>query len=58
MKNTEYITLTGMWQNGDYNNVASIINKEKWSNSRLAEFCAYFNRFLGSSQLNLLYKFL
>jgi hypothetical protein len=55
---TEYITLTEMWQDGDYNEVAFIINKEDWGNARLAEFCAYFNRFLGSGQLNLLHKFL
>ena len=55
---TEYITLTEMWQDGDYNEVAFIINKEDWGNARLAEFCAYFNRFLGCGQLNLLHKFL
>ena len=58
MKPTEYIELTELWQDGDYNEVGSIINNENWSPSRVAEFCAYVNRFLGSNQLNLLYKFL
>ena len=55
---TEYIKLTEMWQDGDYNEVAFIINKEEWSRARVAEFCAYINKFLGSSQLNLLHKLL
>ena len=55
---TDYIKLTEMWQDGDYSKVALTINKEEWSKARLAEFCAYFNRFLGSNQLNLLHKFL
>ena len=58
MKHTEYIELTELWQDGDYNEVGSIINREKWTQSKVAEFCAYLNRFLGSNQLNLLYKFL
>jgi len=58
MKNTEYIELTELWQDGEFNEVGSIINKEQWSSARIAEFCAYVNRFLGSNQLNLLYKFL
>ena len=58
MKQTEYIELTELWQDGDYYEVGSIINKEEWSPARVAEFCAYVNRYLGGSQLNLLYKFL
>ena len=58
MKHTEYINLTELWQDGEYNQVGSVINKEGWSPAKVAEFCAYMNRFLGSNQLNLLYKFL
>jgi len=58
MKNTEYIELTELWQDGEFNKVGSIINKEQWSPANVAEFCAYVNRFLGGNQLNLLYKFL
>jgi hypothetical protein len=58
MKNTEYIALTELWQDGKYNNVANIINNENWSPSRVAEFCAYFNKYLGTEQLNVLYKLL
>jgi hypothetical protein len=57
-KNTEFIQLTELWQDGEYNQVGAIINKEGWTPSSVAEFCAYVNRFLGSNQLNLLYKFL
>lgn len=58
MENTEYIQLTELWQNGEYNKVADTINTEAWSHRNVAEFCAYFNKYLGSNQLNLLYKFL
>ena len=58
MKPTEYINLTELWQDGEYNQVGSIIKQEEWSPARVAEFCPYVNRFLGSRELNLLYKFL
>jgi len=58
MKNTEYIILTEMWQDGDYSQVADTINNEKWKPRRVAEFCAYFNKYLGSNQLNVLHKLL
>jgi len=58
MKHTEYINLTELWQNAEYRQVGTIINDEKWSASRVAEFCAYFQRYLGTNQLSLLYKFL
>ena len=54
---TEFIHLTEMWQDGEYNKVGDIINTEAWSQSRVAEFCAYFSKYL-PTQLNLLYKFL
>jgi len=58
MKNTEYIALTELWQDCKYNDVADTINNENWSPRRVAEFCDYFNKYLGSSQLNILYKLL
>ena len=58
MKNTEFIELTELWQDGDYYKVGSTINTEKWTQARVAEFCAYVSKYLGTSQLNLLYKFL
>jgi hypothetical protein len=58
MKNTEFIQLTEMWQNGDYLDVAKTIKTEDWGNATLAEFCSYFVKYLGIRELNLLYKFL
>ena len=58
MKYTEFIELTELWQDGDYAEVAHIVNTENWKPNRVAEFCSYFNRFLGTNQLNLLHKFL
>lgn len=55
---TEYVTLTELWQDGGYLLVGQIINDECWTAARVAEFCAYFNKFLGSDQLRILYKFL
>ena len=58
MKNTEFIQLTEMWQDGLYAEVGEVIFNEDWSNARVAEFCVYFNKYLGSAQFSLLYKFL
>ena len=55
---TEYITLTEMWQDGDYREVGLIINKEEWSPTRVSEFCAYVAKRLGLTQLNILCKFI
>ena len=57
MKNTEFIKLTELWHDGDYYRVGSIINKEKWSQGRIAEFCAYVSKYIPSA-LPTLYKFL
>ena len=56
--NTEYITLTDLWNDGEYNKVGHIINKERWKPNRVAEFCAYFGKYCGTNQLSILYKFL
>ena len=55
---TEFIDVTEMWQDGDYNEVGDLIKNERWSSSRVAEFCAYFSRYIGTRQLDILYKFL
>ena len=57
-KYTEFITLTEMWQDGKYLEVGNIIASENWSPSTTAEFCAYFCKFLGTTQLEILYKFI
>lgn len=56
--NTKYITLTDLWNDGEYNQVGAIINKEQWQPNEVAEFCAYFGKYCGVNQLNILYKFL
>jgi hypothetical protein len=58
MNNTEYITLTELWQDGDFNEVGSIITSENWNPRRVSEFCSYFCKYLGTTQLELLHKFL
>jgi hypothetical protein len=56
--NTEYINLTDLWNNGDYAELGHIIKEESWSPSQIAEFCAYFAKYCGLNQLEILYKFL
>jgi len=56
--NTKYIKLTDLWNDGNYAEVGEIINAENWSHSRVAEFCAYFAKYVGLNELALLYKFL
>jgi hypothetical protein len=56
--NTEYIKLTDLWNDGEYAELGHIIEEEKWSAQRVAEFCAYFAKYIGVNQLNILYKFL
>lgn len=56
--NTEYVKLTDLWNNGQYIEIGDIIKKESWKPSEVAEFCAYFARYCGLNQLNILYKFL
>jgi hypothetical protein len=56
--NTEFIQLTELWQDREYSQVGRIINEEEWKANEVAEFCAYFAKYVGLNQLNILYKFL
>ena len=56
--NTEYIQLTELWDSGEYSELGRIINEEQWKPNEVAEFCAYFAKYCGINQLNILYKFL
>jgi len=56
--NTEYITLTELWKDGEYLQVGDIIRDEQWSASRVAEFCAYFVKYVGVNDLNILHRFI
>ena len=55
---SEFIRLTELWQDGEYVKVGNIINDENWPSSRVAEFCAYIAKYLGTQQLDIFYKFL
>ncbi len=55
---TEFIELTEMWQNKQYNLIGETIREENWNEARVAEFCAYFAKYIGMQELNILYKFL
>lgn len=55
---TCFTTLLELWYDHSYCEVGDTINNEEWSPGRVAEFCAYFGKYAGVSQLNILYKFL
>lgn len=55
---TDYWKLLEMWRDHDYYEVGQIIRTEEWGPSRVAEFCAYFSRYIGQSSLETLYKFI
>lgn len=56
--NTEYIKLTDLWNEREYAEIGHIMQEESWKPSEVAEFCAYFAKYCGINQLNILYKFL
>jgi hypothetical protein len=55
---TPFIELTEMWQDGDYLGVGEVIFNEDWGSARVAEFCLYFNKYVGNKQFQVLHKFL
>lgn len=55
---SEFIDLTELWQDQQFLKVGEIIDSESWSAAEIAEFCAYFCKYLGTTQLDILYKFL
>lgn len=56
--NTKYIKLTDLWNEGKYTELGVIIQQESWKAQEIAEFCAYFAKYCGLNQLDILYKFL
>ena len=55
---TSFSTLTELWHDGDYIKIGKILERENWSRARVAQFCAYFCKYMGVSQLEILYKFI
>lgn len=55
---SDFIQLTDLWNDGEYAELGHIIKEEAWKPSEVAEFCAYFAKYCGINQLNILYKFL
>ena len=55
---TSFVDLTELWRAGNYIRVGHVIKREHWSQERVAEFCAYFCKYMGTSQLEILYKFI
>ena len=55
-KQYKFIDLTELWQDGKYSEVGDAMRE--WNARQVTEFCAYFCKYLGTAQLNILYKFL
>ncbi len=54
MNNTDFINLTELWQDGKYTEVGDALRP---LNARqVSEFCAYFSKYLGTTQLEVLHK--
>jgi hypothetical protein len=56
--NKLHLQITELWHSGDYTTAAALINDASWSSKNFAEFCAYFARYCGLKELNVLHKFL
>ena len=54
----KYIDLTEMWQESLYLEVGHYIKTSGWTPREVAEFCAYFCKYVGTKQLEILYKFI
>jgi len=54
----ENIELTDLWQDGNFDEVASYIldSKEFLEKDRLIDFCIYFNKYIGERELVVLKK--
>lgn len=55
---TSYLELTELWHEGEYLKVGDAIRNEMWEASRVAEFCAYFSKYVGSKELEVLHRFI
>ena len=51
-----FLELTELWRDGKYTEVGDAIRG--WNARRATEFAAYFCKYVGSSQLEILHKFL
>jgi hypothetical protein len=54
----QYLMLTEMWHANLYVEVGEYISSAGWLPRETAEFCAYFCRYMGTNQLDILYKFM
>lgn len=55
---TEFAKLIDMWHDHMYYDIGKTIRDEQWPSCKVAEFCAYFARYIGLKQLETLYKFI
>ncbi len=56
MNNVSFLNLTELWQDGKYTEVGDAVRQ--WNARETTEFCAYFCKYLGTSQLEILHKFI
>ena len=56
MNNTDFINLTELWQDGKYTKVGDALRP--LGARQVSEFCAYFSKYVGVGQLQILHKFI
>ena len=56
MNDTDFINLTELWQDGKYTKVGDALRP--LGARQVSEFCAYFSKYVGVGQLQILHKFI
>lgn len=54
---TDFIVLTEMWHDHQYEEIGELLEREDWPRARLVQFCAYFARHVGTEELKVLHLF-
>lgn len=54
---TDFIVLTEMWRDNQYEEIGKLLERENWPRSRLVQFCGYFAKHVGIDELKVLHLF-
>lgn len=55
---TDFIVLTELWNDHQYEEISRIIEAEDWPRNRLVHFCSYFAKHIGVRELSVLHLFI
>ena len=54
---TEFIVLTEMWHDHEYEKISELFEREDWPRDRIVQFCSYFAKHVGLDDLKVLHLF-